>query len=495
MNKHLATLAIALIAGAFSAGAVVTLFSARADQSERVVPTAGIFTGPQYAQKIGDMARSISTRNKGSSSPANVGGVAVDGLEWLDDSSSPWVEKVYVNGGWAPVRAYDPSSSSHIGFLGGGLGTIASASTTDLASALQANVQITGAITIASFGSAAPAGAIKIIRFAAALTLTWSSALPVPCGFDLVTAVGDRAVVTHLGAGVWEFTSFTRASGVPVDCSAVGKADFVFGDVPPLHLSGYGQAVARSSYPALTAKLSRAQNGTRTSGNATIASVANTAGFGAGMPVEGTGINAGCTIASVVANTSITLNSSSCVTSSGTSAVTVFHSGFGYGSGGSSSTIGVPDCRGRAFAGRDHNLPGSLANRLTSTYFGADSSIFGVSGASSESVTMAAGNLISHLHAVFLNDPGHFHSTESNSGMFSSNFSGSQDYQIVAGGKAMTDMTLLSTGSKVTGMTVRDTTGGGGTANQTAPAGSGSPTPMRTVMPVVIAECAVRTTP
>lgn len=484
MNKHLATLAIALIAGAFSAGAVVTLFSARADQSERVVPTAGIFTGPQYAQKIGDMARSISTRNKGSSSPANVGGVVVDGLEWLDDSSSPWVEKVYVNGGWAPVRAYDPSSSSHIGFLGGGLGTIASASTTDLASVLQANVQITGAVTVASFGSAAPAGAIKIIRFAAALTLTWSSALPVPCGFDLVTAAGDRAVVTHLGAGVWEFTSFTRASGVPVDCSAVGKADFVFGDVPPLHVANYGQALTRSSYPALVAKLTRAQNGTRTSGNATIASVANTAGFGAGMPAEGTGINAGCTIASVVPNTSITLNSSSCVTSSGTSTVTVFLTG--YGAGGSGSTIGAPDCKGRAFAGRDGGTP---ANRLTSSYFGADSSIFNVAGASSESVPMALGNLISHLHAVFLNDPGHFHSSNPTVN------SGGTGAGIFRGDTGSIGTFGFNTDTKTTNMTVRDTTGGGGTANQTANAGSGSPTPMRTVQPTLIAECVLRVTP
>jgi hypothetical protein len=109
---------------------------------------------------------------------------------------------------------------------------------------------------------------------------------------------------------------------------------------------------------------------------------------GAGMPVEATGIAGGCMIASVVANTSITLNSSACVTSSGTSTVTVFLTG--YGSGGSSSTIGAPDCRGRVIAGRDRNDPGSFANRLTSSWFGADSSIFNkAGGAESQTLTLA----------------------------------------------------------------------------------------------------------
>jgi hypothetical protein len=38
----------------------------------------------------------------------------------------------------------------------------------------------------------------------------------------------------------------------------------------------------------------------------------------------------------------------------------------GYGSGGSGSTVGVKDCRGRVLAGRD-DLGGTAANRLTAT--------------------------------------------------------------------------------------------------------------------------------
>lgn len=388
MRKHLATLAIALIAGAISAAGVLSLLSARADQSERVPPTSGIYTGPAYVALLGDAFRSVSTANKGSSAPANVGGAAVDGLEWLDDSASPWLLKRRVNGGWATEAAFDPSSSSYVGVIGGGSASIASGSTVDLGAVPQANVSITGTTTVNSFGSSAPSHIVKVIRFAGVLTLTYSSALPVPCGTNLVTAANDRAIVTHLGSGNWEITSYQRASGIPIDCAAVGKIEFgIFESVPSLHVAGYGQALTRSTYPALVAKWTRAQSGTRTSGNATITSVANTAGLGAGMPVEGTGIGAGCTIASVTSS-SITLNSSACVTSSGASTVTVFLTG--YGTSGTSSTIGAPDCRGRTIAGRDRNDPGSYANRLTSTWFGSDSSIFNKAGGFESHALLAA---------------------------------------------------------------------------------------------------------
>lgn len=168
-------------------------------------------------------------------------------------------------------------------------------------------------------------------------------------------------------------TQFTRDNGLPLDCAALGQPAMSFqAIVPELHLPGDGRAITRTSYPAYTSKMTLAQNGTRVSGNATI-TLANTSGVGAGMPVEGTGINAGCVISTFVANTSITLNSSSCVTSSGTSTVTVFPTG--YGASGSSSTIGVPDCQGRAIAGMDGGT-----GRLTSSYFGAYANSINVAG-------------------------------------------------------------------------------------------------------------------
>src|ERR1700681_1041016 len=102
----------------------------------------------------------------------------------------------------------------------------------------------------------------------------------------------------------------------------------------------------------------RAQTGTLTAGNNTITSVGNTAGLGAGMPLEGTGIPSGATIASV---TSSTIVMSTTATADGAQTVTAFITG--YGSGGDSTTVGVKDCRGRVMAGRDP----SAANLASAT--------------------------------------------------------------------------------------------------------------------------------
>jgi hypothetical protein len=376
MKRYFGIVAVATISGMFAAGLVQSLFSAYAVQNELVPPTSGIYTGIQFSQKVGDAFKSLASCNKGAAAPANVESATVDGQCWIDDTTSLWLDKFYVNGGWAIRGAYNASDSTYLGVIGGGVpGSVASAATTDLNSIPQANITITGTTTISGFGSSAPAGIVKLIRFNNTLTLTYSASLLIPGGYDLNTAANDRAIVTHLGSGVWEITQYTRQNGVPIDIAAVGRGEITFGDLPPLSVYGGGQALTRTSYPALVAKLTRAQNGTRTSGNATIASIGDVSGFGAGMPVEGTGINAGCTIASVGVN-AITLNSSGCVVSSGTSTVTVFKTG--YGSGGTSSTVGVPDCQGRTLAGRDDTI--AAASRITSAISGVNGAAINAAG-------------------------------------------------------------------------------------------------------------------
>lgn len=471
-----------VVAGMIGAAALQMISGARAVQNEIIPPTSGIYTGVQYSQLIGDALRSVVSGNKGPSAPANVAGGAVDGLPWIDDTTSIWLKKRYINGGWATEGGYDSVSNSWVGIIGGGAPvSIASASTVDLGSVPQANVGITGTTSVTAFGASAAAGVVKIIRFDNALTLVHSASLKIPGGFPLLTAADDRAIVTHLGSGTWEVTQYTRASGVAFDAAAVGKIQYgIFEQVPAQHVAGYGQALSRSSYPAYLAKVTRAQNGTRTSGNATISTVANTAGLGAGMPVEGAGINAGCTIASVTSST-IVLNSSACVTSSGASTVTAFLTG--YGAGGSASTVGVPDCRNRMLAGRDRNDPGSFASRLTSTYFGADSSVFNVAGSSSESVTMAAGNLISHAHANSLTL-----GTNTSSFRFRNGLVGTLGAQV-------TVVDLVYDGNSGSGTPVSTQTITPNVSINNAAAGNVSPTPMRTVPPALTAECAVRVTP
>lgn len=472
MKRYLPIVAVAALVSLFTSGAVQTLFSALADQSERVPPTSGIYTGPQWSQKVGDAVRSISTGNKGSVAPANVGGSTVDGLEWIDDSGTPWIKKRYVNGGWAVEGALDPADSSYVGVIGGGSATIASASTVNLGSVPQANVTITGTTTITGFGSAAPPFISKIIRFAGSLTLTYSSALTVPGGFDLTTTANDRAIVTHLGSGNWEVTQYTRANGIPVDVSAVGEIKFGMWATPPaLHAPAYGQAMTRASYPVYVAKVTRSQNGTRTSGNATITAVANTTGLGVGMPVEGTGVNAGCTIASVVANTSVTLNSSSCVTSSGTSTVTVFLTG--YGTGGNSTNIGAPDCRGRALAG----IP-ELSGVLTSTYYGTNPNAFNAPGGA-QSKTLLTTNLPPYTPAGTVAVTNGAITIGGQGGLIQGNGSG-----LYPGGSFGSNA-----GSPLTASQAASSAAFTGTAQ------GGASTAFSGMQPTLIAECVVRVTP
>lgn len=133
------------------------------------------------------------------------------------------------------------------------------------------------------------------------------------------------------------------------------------------------------------------------------------------------------------------------------------------------------DKRGRVEAGVDGGQ-----NRLTASYFGT-AAILGALGGG-ENFTMALVNLIQHLHAVFLNDPGHGHTLGSPATVAST------PGPLGMGAASNFNVTSPAVLSNTTGITVRDTTGGGGVANQTATTGSASPTPMRTVQPTIIVQ-------
>jgi hypothetical protein len=91
-----------------------------------VPPTSGIYSGPQWSQKIGDGFRSLAGCNKGPTAPANVGGSTVDGLCWIDDSATPWIMKRYISGTWVVEGAYDTAGGTYLGVIGGGVASLAS---------------------------------------------------------------------------------------------------------------------------------------------------------------------------------------------------------------------------------------------------------------------------------------------------------------------------------------------------------------------------------
>ncbi len=73
-----------------------------------------------------------------------------------------------------------------------------------------------------------------------------------------------------------------------------------------------------------------------------------------------------------------------------------------YGNGDGSATFNLPDKTGRVSAMRE-----AAATRLTSTYFGGDSTQLGSVGTSSEKHTLAVSEIPAHNHTI--NDPGHSH--------------------------------------------------------------------------------------
>lgn len=118
---------------------------------------------------------------------------------------------------------------------------------------------------------------------------------------------------------------------------------------PSWALTRDGSAISRASYAALFSVLCPTRNGTTTSGSAAVTGLSSTTDLYIGMPVEGTGIPAGTTIATITSASAITLSANA--TASGTVPITLFY--FGYGSGGSSTTFGVPDDRGLFERGLD----------------------------------------------------------------------------------------------------------------------------------------------
>jgi hypothetical protein len=115
---------------------------------------------------------------------------------------------------WTEALAVDRTSGG-IRFLAHST-DVASATTCDIGAAPSLKVRITGSATISSFGAAAHA--VKLVRFAGALTLTHNAAsLILPAGGgNIVTAADDTCIAVSDSAGNWRVLAYTRASGVPL---------------------------------------------------------------------------------------------------------------------------------------------------------------------------------------------------------------------------------------------------------------------------------------
>ena len=91
--------------------------------------------------------------------------------------------------------------------------SLASSATVNIGAASANAITITGTTTITAFDSIAD-GAIRVLTFADALTLTHNAtSLILPGGANITTAAGDVAVMLSLGSGNWRCIWYQPASG------------------------------------------------------------------------------------------------------------------------------------------------------------------------------------------------------------------------------------------------------------------------------------------
>lgn len=98
---------------------------------------------------------------------------------------------------------------------------VASAGTTNIGAAASNYVRITGTTGITAFDTVA-AGIWRMIKFAAALTMTHSAALKLPSGAPIITAADDCCLARSDGSGNWIVMIYQKANGQPLIAPAAG---------------------------------------------------------------------------------------------------------------------------------------------------------------------------------------------------------------------------------------------------------------------------------
>lgn len=169
---------------------------------------------------------------------------------------------------------------------------------------------------------------------------------------------------------IWD--AVTASTGSGGSGASTGDGDLVgtikpWGGIqaPNQYAFAYGQEISRSTYSALFTAITQSLNVICTNGSNTLTGISDTTQIAIGSPVEVICVTPGTTVSSKTSSTVVLSNPSSLTIN----ATAVF---FPFGNGNATTTFNLPDLRGYVVAGRD-NMGGTVASRLTTTYFGAKS--------------------------------------------------------------------------------------------------------------------------
>lgn len=187
--------------------------AAHASQGSGCLPLTGVYSGLTAAIDINAAVAALISTNSGAAAPAtDCSGAAIAWQQWGNSSSGQW--EIYDGSQWKAIGTLDSVNHLWLPPIGGGVQTLASASTTDLCAAPQTFVTITGSTTINSFGSSCNIGQARFVNFSSVLTVAYSSsAILLPTAANVATQAGDQAITVYLGGGVWRVASYTRADG------------------------------------------------------------------------------------------------------------------------------------------------------------------------------------------------------------------------------------------------------------------------------------------
>lgn len=130
---------------------------------------------------------------------------------------------------------------------------IASATTTNLNSATGNYVDITGVVTIASFGTVNE-GVWFLLQFDSSLTITHNAtSMILPGATDFKTTAGDCLLVVSLGSGNWKVAGVFANFAAPYPAGII--EDYAGSTIPAGRLPCDGAAVSRTTYARLFAAI------------------------------------------------------------------------------------------------------------------------------------------------------------------------------------------------------------------------------------------------
>lgn len=242
-------------------------------------------------------------------------------------------------------------------------------------------------------------------------------------GAGVIIDQGTTALVGLNGTNAF-FAHTGGSGGCPIGTSLVHRGFNIPASITGYWVFEFGQTISRTTYAACMVALTRTQNGTFTSGSPIITGVSNTAGFGLGQAIEGSGfVPSSTTISSVTAST-VTMSQNASAGSPTTSPFTVFP----YGNGDGISTFTLPDARGRATYGRD-DQGGTAAGRITNAGSGIVGTTVGANGGG-QTASLSTTNVPAHTHTqqgTFTSGAGTAHSHGAGSLLVGTAISGTND--------------------------------------------------------------------